>query len=127
MKKLRTYILIFLALNVVSFNQFSKLPLLVAHYIDHWELDHSIGLGTFLDMHYLGHDINDHDDKKDKELPFKSFTLNSFQVFTLPACEMNFVIHPQFAPASIKRFIRGDQFVPTQVISNLFRPPRLAA
>lgn len=128
LRRIRIYILIvFTAFNVVSLNQFSKLPLLVAHYMDHWQRDHTIGMGAFLDMHYFGHDINDHDEKKDKELPFKSFTMSSFQVFTVPEHEMNFVIHPYFSTSVKELCTTADQFVPNGVISSLFRPPRVVA
>jgi hypothetical protein len=128
LRSLRIHILVvFTAFNVVSFNQFSKLPLLVAHFVDHWERDHKVGLVDFLDMHYFGHDINDHDDRKDKELPFKSFSSNSIQVFTVPENELNVVIHRDFVSSVDKPIIAGDQFVPTQVMSSLFRPPRVSA
>jgi hypothetical protein len=128
LRRLRIYILIvFTAFNVVSLNQFSKLPLLVAHYMDHWQRDNTIGLGAFLDMHYFGHDINDHDEKKDKELPFKSFTINSIQVFTVPETDINFVIHPCFSPSVKEPFTATNQFVPNGVMSSLFRPPRVVA
>ena len=128
MRSLRIHILVvFTAFNVVSLNQFSKLPLLIAHFIDHWERDHNVGLVDFLDMHYFGHDINDHDDKKDRELPFKSFSFNNIQVFTVPESELNIVIHRNFIPAIDKPIIASDQFVPTQVMSSLFRPPRVSA
>jgi len=120
-------VLYFTAFNVVSLNQFSKLPLLVAHFVDHWERDHNIGLGDFLDMHYFGHDINDHDDTKDQELPFKSFSLSSIQVFTLPECGLNIVIQPDFILSVDKPVIAGDQFGLTQVMASLFRPPRVTA
>lgn len=128
MRSLSIYILVvFTAFNVVSLNQFSKLPLLVAHFVDHWERDHKVGLVDFLDMHYFGHDINDHDDKKDRELPFKSFSFNSIQVFTVPENELNVVIYQNFTPSAGKPIMTGDQFVPTQVMSSLFRPPRVSA
>ncbi len=128
LRSLRIHILVvFTAFNVVSLNQFSKLPLLVAHFVDHWERDHNVGLVDFLDMHYLGHDINDHDDKKDKELPFKSFSFNTIQVFTVPEHEINVVIHRNFFQSIDKPIIAGNQFVPTQVMSSLFRPPRVSA
>lgn len=117
----------FTAFNVVSLNQFSKLPLLIAHYVDHWERDHNIGLGAFIDMHYLGHDIKDNDDKKDKELPFKTVSLNSIEVFTVPAHEIAFIIHPEFIASGNEPFFTKDQFIPTQAMSSLFRPPRVSA
>ncbi len=128
LRSLRIHILVvFTAFNVVSLNQFSKLPLLFAHFVDHWERDHKVGLVDFLDMHYFGHDINDHDDKKDKELPFKSFSFNSIQVFTFPENELNVVVHRNFISFINKPILAGEQFVPTQVMSSLFRPPRISA
>jgi hypothetical protein len=120
-------LLVFAALNVVSLEQFSKFPLLVSHFVDHWERDHSLGLVDFLGMHYLDHHINDDDEKKDNELPFKNVSFNSIQVFTVPDHELNIVSHRSFIMAVDKPIVAGDQFVLAKFISCLFRPPRVSA
>lgn len=117
-------LLVFTALNVVSVNQFSKLPLLIYHYIDHLHRDQNVTFAAFIDMHYLGHDINDNDEKQDSQLPLKSFSPNHIQVYIFPdptafsGQESVFYITPQ------KEFFDRDKFAPTQVISCLFRPPK---
>jgi hypothetical protein len=78
-------------------------------------------------MHYLGHDINDHDDKKDKELPFKSFTVSSMLVLAAPDTRFEFVIHQYFNDTSSLAFLVREQFLRTQFLSSLFRPPRISA
>lgn len=118
--------LVFTALNVVTLNHFSKLPLLVVHYIDHHERDHGIDFMTFLDMHYFGHDANDHDETEDSKLPLKSFNLNSLQPLTLFPSGVSIVFHPHFYPIIRQTFVGVDPSIPSQVLSSLFRPPRIA-
>lgn len=42
------------------------------HYVDHQQRNGTLTFSEFLAMHYWGNDINDADDEKDKQLPFKN-------------------------------------------------------
>lgn len=77
-------IIIITTLNIVTYNQFSKLPLVAVHYFEHSHLDSGITFFQFLSMHYWGHDINDHDDEKDKQLPFKTYKADAMQHYLRP-------------------------------------------
>lgn len=119
-------ILVFTALNTVTLNQFSKLPLLVVHYIDHWQRNHEVSIADFLDMHYGGHDINDKDDEQDKQLPLKSFSPTAIHAYTVPENE-SFVLSPPFFSIVKNTPLVRSLFFPKQVASCLFRPPRALA
>jgi hypothetical protein len=66
-------LLLFLYLtSATEFNQLLKLPVLIAHFNEHRELDQQLSLAGFLYMHYTDHDLNDNDQDRDMQLPFKS-------------------------------------------------------
>jgi hypothetical protein len=76
LKKLFLYILLTIALtDTTSLYQVLKLPSLVRHYTEHKALNPAIGVMDFLSMHYWGQDIDDNDDEKDMQLPFKKFEI----------------------------------------------------
>lgn len=54
-----------------SIREVLKTPQLFFHFTQHQKLNANIGFLDFLDMHYLGHDLNDNDEEEDMKLPFK--------------------------------------------------------
>ena len=85
MKKAILHIVItFFALNVITFNNFSRAPLMVIHYLDHAHRNHEINFSDFLSMHYWGKDIKDNDDQQDQQLPFKNFNPDIQSISVLP-------------------------------------------
>ncbi|RBQ03345.1 hypothetical protein [Pedobacter miscanthi] len=68
-------VVIFLLFPIIVFNasirEVIKVPQLISHFIQHHQIDSQISFIDFLEMHYLGHDLNDNDDEEDMKLPFK--------------------------------------------------------
>ncbi|RAV27614.1 hypothetical protein DN748_17660 [Sinomicrobium soli] len=79
-----------------------KVPVLIQHYTEHQQ-KYQLDFVDFLTMHYWGHDLDDDDDDRDMQLPFKqvdygaahtiyipvkSFSLNCF-VPDIPGCKAN--------------------------------------
>jgi hypothetical protein len=114
--------LIFIAINIVSGNQFSRLPLVFIHFFEHSVRDKSIDFGEFLVMHYGGSDNNDDDEKKDSQLPFKSMSSGTSPFCELPDTEYvfsnYFVYSSEVTPSKFR-----NSFIPAGVYSVLFRPP----
>ncbi len=119
-------VIIFTTLNIVTLNQFSKLPLLAVHYADHLERNSKTTLLDFLAMHYWGHDINDNDEEKDKSLPFKNLSSNAIQHYIQPSLEIQFteqkLVHTGITLSGAK-----PVFFPKKSLSALFRPPKATA
>ncbi|WP_417352586.1 hypothetical protein [Flavobacterium alkalisoli] len=84
-KKALIYILISLmSLNCLSIREFLKVPVLCQHFMEHKKADKEIGLLDFLAMHYWGNDLNDNDDSRDMQLPFKNIVNHAVPVLFLP-------------------------------------------
>jgi hypothetical protein len=109
-------------LNIVTLNQFSKLPLFFQHFIEHQQQDERMTLLDFMSMHYWGHDIKDNDDKKDQQLPFKNMSVNTILTFTHPTpILLTFPEHVFYNKVNNPDF--RQHFVPDGIVTTLLRPP----
>lgn len=123
-KKLCIYILIFLVnLNTSFFEELFKVPVLVQHFLEHQEQNTELSFQQFLAMHYGNKDINDNDDDRDMQLPYKK--LNHQDV-------THFVFIPNRFYTSLVRIIPVDSqsqnhyknnFLHNPHLGVLFRPP----
>lgn len=68
-------IVIFLLFPVLIFStsvrEVLKMPQLISHFLQHHQLNSQISFIDFLEMHYIGEDLDDNDDEEDMKLPFK--------------------------------------------------------
>ncbi|MFB9076322.1 hypothetical protein ACFFLS_19375 [Flavobacterium procerum] len=60
------------------------MPVLVQHYMEHQERSGGLDFTDFIAMHYLGQDINDNDDDRDMQLPFKKVDPHSQHIVFIP-------------------------------------------
>lgn len=117
-------IIIITTLNIVTYNQFSKLPNVIVHYFEHSTLDHKITFVDFLSMHYWGHDINDQDDEKDKQLPFKTCKAEAVQHYLQPGRLA--IAEPEYYPASEALLLpSGQAAVADGILNSILRPPSI--
>lgn len=125
MKKACLYLLfIALVLSNTSFNEVFKLPALVTHYIEHHRLDNNVGIIRFLSMHYWGEDINDNDQDKDMQLPFKKADAYTGFQLAVPVAKPVFE-KQQFFIKVISRPVSQDNNLSNPALESLFRPPRI--
>lgn len=115
--------LFILFLNNTSWSQVFKLPALVTHYIEHHQLDQNVGVVEFLSMHYWGHDLDDDDEDKDNQLPFKKVDSHICLQVAIPVAKP--AIEKQELPV-IKTIqpVLQDGTPSNPALSSLFRPPR---
>ncbi|WP_264551127.1 hypothetical protein [Flavobacterium sp. N2038] len=71
--------------NNCFFGQLSKVPVLIQHYTEHQERSGGLAFSDFIAMHYLGQDINDNDEDRDMQLPFKKVDPHSQHVVFIPS------------------------------------------
>lgn len=72
-----------------SLGELFKIPDLFSHFTEHHKADKNINLFDFISMHYLGNDLNDNDQDKDMQLPFKKINTHfSFQIASIPNPEL---------------------------------------
>lgn len=123
MRKTIVYIFILLIASNSSFvQQFYKLPILIEHFQEHQKLQ-NVSFVDFLSMHYWGEDLNDNDDDRDMQLPFKAISGSSFHfVFILDDKDLLPVPFNLDLPQSKIPTYRSDLFSDPNLLS-LFRPP----
>lgn len=123
MRKVCLYILvIFISAESTSLDQFLKLPVLFEHFKEHQQRDPRVSLLDFLSMHYWGQDLDDNDNDRDMQLPFKKVNINTHQVLF---ARFNKVSQVFVAEQTIPRTFTAykDQYHPNPCLTSPFRPP----
>lgn len=91
--------------------------------MEHRERDNSIGMLEFLSMHYWGQDINDNDQDRDMQLPFKDVDQNAAtQVVLMPQYSLS--ISRPLVAGNIDQPVFSDPDHSDPALAALFRPPR---
>jgi hypothetical protein len=123
-KRACIYISVFiLFLNNASLGQLFKLPAFISHFIEHHHLDNSVDIIDFMSMHYWGTDLNDNDNDKDMQLPFKKLEGDScFQVY-FPTPKITIEREQPYIVITSQRVFQ-DFNLSNPALSSLFRPPR---
>jgi len=122
MRRVLAYLLLLLVIGeTTSLNQLIKVPVLYTHFVEHSRLDPSVDFCTFLEWHYWGDDLNDQDDDKDMQLPFKKIEHQSLIVYAF----VNKVVpHNNSWPVTHDFNLERPQVYYNPAPASLFRPPR---
>jgi len=119
-------VVLLLLLPVLIFNtsvrEVIKAPQLVLHFLQHHQLNAEISFIDFLEMHYLGQDLDDNDDEEDMKLPFKK--IDSHHIISVGVPSEKFML----LKAVCLNVYTRKTFDYTNCYSNpdfgsLFRPP----
>lgn len=124
MKKLSVFILVFLiSLNNCFLVQLFKVPVLFQHFEEHQSHNGNLDFIDFLAMHYWGDDINDSDDDRDMQLPFKKIDHHVPNLVFIP----NRITHIQTVrivpDTSVLKTNYNNDLHPNPHLGALFRPP----
>lgn len=123
MKKTGIFIIfLILLVNNISLGQVYKLPVLINHFIEHQQRDGKVTFLDFMSMHYWGKDIDDNDQDKDMQLPYKNFSNNTVQI---PFCPLSKIITLKTVCYSYERVfeVRKKNLFSNTILSCLLRPP----
>lgn len=123
MVRMATYIIILTTVfSGEPFFQFFKIPVLFQHFEEHQQIDQRVTFFTFLSMHYWGDDMQDNDDDRDNQLPFKSDTI-IYPMCTDITPHIICLTQPPLA-AEIVHFPKVPSYHPNAHLDALFRPPK---
>lgn len=115
--------LILLVSETTSLYQLIKIPKLYGHFMEHKALNPEVGFLDYLSMHYWGEDLNDDDDEKDMQLPFKKYDIHTPSFLFVPANKIfasknhSWPIRSNFGPDKAQVYFNP-------ALGSLFRPPR---
>lgn len=101
-----------------------KLPVLITHFNEHKQRDNNVTFVDFLSMHYWGTDIDDHDEDRDSQLPFKTTDIHPIQVFYTPVLREVNLKENNHQFAEMKYPSLNNSLLPDPAVVALFRPPR---
>ncbi|MCE6989629.1 hypothetical protein [Dyadobacter sp. CY323] len=123
-KRLILHILLTIViLDTTSLYQVLKAPSLVRHFIEHKALNQEISFMDFLSMHYWGDDLDDNDDEKDMQLPFKKFEIQHTSFLFIPFTT-SFSFKNTLWPVKADYGPDKPQVHYNASLGSLFRPPR---
>lgn len=77
-------------------------------------------------MHYGGNDLNDNDDDRDQQLPYKTIDVQSLGHSYIPLAKAVVIKHILYQPTAINYPVFKDRYLPQPALSSLFRPPKTA-
>lgn len=122
----RLFLHIILTLTILDTSplyQVLKVPSLIRHFTEHQALNPDISFFDFLGMHYWGEDLDDNDDDKDMQLPFKKFEIQQVNFVPLPAPSL-FSFKNTTWPAKAAYGPDKPQVHYHASLGSLFRPPQ---
>lgn len=123
-KKLLIYILLPIFMFNSSIGELFKLPQFFSHFTEHRAFDKDINVFDFIFMHYLGNDLNDNDQDKDMQLPFKKVDCYfSFQIAAFP--NSKFIPERFVIVNSYLKIVFKNHRPKNPTLMTLFRPPCL--
>jgi hypothetical protein len=110
-----------------EFSELLKTGAFISHFAEHKNINTKLTLFQFIDMHYLGNDLNDDDNDKDMKLPFKDCHCAAFQA---PAVVMSNAVSFSFPPKPVfadnRLFLYDHTSLPSSYLSDIWQPPRQA-
>lgn len=77
-------------------------------------------------MHYGGNDLNDNDDDRDNQLPYKTIDVQSLGHSYVPLAKAAHIKHAQYLSVIMHYPVLKDNYLPQPALSTLFRPPKAA-
>jgi hypothetical protein len=116
-------LLAIMTVSSLSLDQFFKIPVLVVHYFEHKQRGQAITVSDYLSMHYWGTDINDNDDDRDMQLPFKKMNID--QCFLALFSQSRADLVTAHLPLGCSYSILKPQHHTPSHLGSLFKPPRL--
>lgn len=123
MRKITAIALIILFASTNEVGQILKLPVLVSHYIDHFN-EEGQSIYAFFHEHYVHHHGSDNKDQdKDNQLPFKTTTVQQASAsYLLPALQL---ISEPPALISEKKSTLPSLLIPKNYLKDIFHPPQI--
>ncbi|MBN9385854.1 MAG: hypothetical protein J0H74_34180 [Chitinophagaceae bacterium] len=102
-----------------------RLPVLITHFMEHRQRDSHIQFTEFLSMHYWGKDIDDNDDDRDRQLPFRTIDTHLIHTSFVPYSKPIILSRrDDDAFLNVHYPLMDDHHLPNPALSSLFRPPR---
>jgi len=103
--------------------QLVKLPMLYTHFQEHRQRNHNCDISSFLSMHYWGQDLDDNDDDRDMQLPFKKCDIHA-PLFLFVQHSKTIAPRPAYSPLRNNFGFDHDDAYYNPALEALFRPPR---
>lgn len=106
-----------------EFHELLKVPVLIAHYLEHKSETPGLTLAGFFSTHYSGNNTKDEDFARDSQLPFKTAEhLSSTTTVFLSHFDVKLPV-PHFNN-NVNLPLYRTSFASFQLLSNIWQPPK---
>ena len=125
--KFKSYILLYIILiGATPLKEFYKIPLLIAHYLEHKVENETINLKAFFKLHYSSGTPMDADCDKDMQLPFKTYDFSqTITVFVFQKIQNVIHYYSQKVVFNLKNNFSIISKLSSQYLFNFWQPPKL--
>jgi len=110
-------------MQITDLHELYKLPVLFEHYSEHQQRNANVSFTDFLSMHYFGQDLDDNDDNRDMQLPFKKLDIHPVHHHFTPP-----ITGVKLKSAVFRIALNYPGYLPSYTLNPLlsapFRPPR---
>jgi hypothetical protein len=127
-KKITTIFFLFVyLLNAIELGELFKINTLVQHFYETNNTGKHVDFMSFLVMHYVTDDLNDKDNDRDKQLPFKSpetFFSNSTSLYTPLQFFQSSLVNQSITINKSDLFVAKDCYVIKDFKMVVWHPPK---
>jgi hypothetical protein len=115
-------------LYTTAFNEILKINTLIEHFYETQKNDSTLTFYHFLVMHYVTDDLNDKDNDRDQQLPFKSADTHTSgnSIFYISNQNIQPMAARLFRVCEPVKIIAKDLFIDTDFDSIVWHPPKNA-
>ncbi|BAV09664.1 hypothetical protein SAMN05421788_1011096 [Filimonas lacunae] len=97
----------------------------VTHFLEHRLQNKDLTFFRFIDMHYLGHDLNDNDDTEDNKLPFRNCECSLHLPIAFHYDNSYTIIDNEPVTVVTNRFrLYNQSSLPSCYLADIWQPPR---
>lgn len=112
-------------LSCTEFDQLLRVPILIAHFVEHRQESKDISFGEFMLIHYVEEYSFNGDYEQDTNLPFKSVDGNTIQVAAfIPLINSCLKAKPIYTESG-KYNPYEECFIDNAYLSSIWQPPKL--
>lgn len=125
MKKIIIIIsLVSIVFSATELYQFLKIPVLIAHYIEHQDKETDMGIVEFFTLHYSKAIADDEDADRDMQLPFKTHECHGQSIVAIELRDEPLPLQSPLHEVRLVRILCNDDATPLNFPHDIWQPPR---
>lgn len=127
MKKILVIISLFsIVFSATELYQLLKIPVLIAHYLEHQSKETGMGIADFFSVHYSKAIAEDEDAERDMQLPFKTHECAGQLLVAIDDNGEPFTLQSPMREVRHTRLCMQENALPSGFYTDIWQPPRIS-